>query len=34
MTEEECRERAISISTQRILTQNDFEQLKMLEMNT
>ncbi|UJR16558.1 hypothetical protein I4U23_003459 [Adineta vaga] len=32
MTEEERRERAISISTQRILTQRDFEQLKILEM--
>ncbi|CAF1478664.1 unnamed protein product [Rotaria sordida] len=32
MTEEERRERAISISTQRILTQHDFEQLKMIEM--
>ncbi len=32
MTEEERRERAISISTQRILTQQDFEQLKILEM--
>ncbi|CAF3720740.1 unnamed protein product [Rotaria sp. Silwood1] len=32
MTEEERRERAISISTQRILTQHDFEQLKILEM--
>jgi hypothetical protein len=32
MTEEERRERAISISTQRILTQREFEQLKILEM--
>ena len=32
MTEEERRERATSISTQRILTQHDFEQLKILEM--
>jgi len=32
MTEEERRERAISISTQRILTQREFEQLKVLEM--
>ncbi|CAF0907524.1 unnamed protein product [Adineta ricciae] len=32
MTEEERRERAISISTQRILTQRDFEQLKVLEV--
>ncbi|CAF1438211.1 unnamed protein product [Rotaria sordida] len=32
MTEEERRERAISISTQRILTQHDFEQLKIIEM--
>ena len=32
MTEEERRERAISISTQRILTQHDFEQLKVLEV--
>jgi len=32
MTEEERRERAISISSQRILTQRDFEQLKILEM--
>ncbi len=32
MTEEERRERAISISSQRILTQQDFEKLKILEM--
>jgi hypothetical protein len=32
MTEEERRERAILISSQRILTQSDFEQLKLLEM--
>lgn len=32
MTEEERREKAISISSQRILTQKDFEQLKILEM--
>ncbi len=31
MTEEERRERAMSISTQRILTQSEFEQLKILE---
>ncbi len=31
MTEEERRERAISISSQRILTQHEFEQLKVLE---
>jgi hypothetical protein len=32
MTEEERRECAISISTQRILTQCEFEQLKVLDM--
>jgi hypothetical protein len=32
MTEEERREKAITISSQRILTQQDFEQLKSLEM--
>jgi hypothetical protein len=32
MTEEERREKAISISTQRILTQQDFEQLKTIEI--
>ena len=32
MTEEERRERAISISTQRVLTQREFEQLKIYEM--
>jgi hypothetical protein len=32
VTEGECRERAISISTQRILTQHDFEQLKIVEI--
>ncbi len=31
-TEGECRERAISISTQRILTKHDFQQLKIVEM--
>ena len=32
LTEEERREKAISISSQRILTQKDFEQLKILEL--
>jgi len=32
MTEEERREKAMSISTQRILTQQEFEQLKVIEM--
>lgn len=32
MTEEERRQRALEISTQRILTQREFEQLKILEM--
>jgi hypothetical protein len=31
LTEEERRDRAISISSQRILTQREFEQLKVLE---
>jgi hypothetical protein len=32
MTEEERRERAIAISSQRILTQTEFEQLKMIDV--
>ncbi len=32
MTEEERREKVISISTQRILTQRDFKQLKIIEI--
>ena len=32
MTDEERRDRAISVSTQRILTQKEFEQLRVVEM--
>jgi hypothetical protein len=32
MTEEERRERAIAVSSQRILTQREFEQLKIVQM--
>jgi len=34
MSEEERRQLALEISTQRILTQKEFEQLKILEMKT